>query len=118
MKILILDLYRLIYRITGKNTLSIVITLVYITILNLIVAYGLGTLLPGSTTSEIIAILFRFPIYFATAIIMFLVNFWIMYPLKNIKKERNNKISYWGIIMYTCIALLLIAYAKYGNEIF
>lgn len=118
MKILILDLYKLMYRLTGKNTLSIFVAFVYISILNLIVLYGLGALMPGSATSKIVHVLFRFPISVVTAIIIFLLNFWIMHPLKNIKKEKKNKISYWGIIMYTCIALVFIVYTRYGNEFF
>ncbi len=118
MKILILDLYKMMYRISGKSTLSLVVALIYITILNLVVMYGLGVLMPGSTTSKVMHLLFRFPVYIITAIIVFLIDLWIMHPLKNIKKERRNKISYWGIVMYTGIALVFIIYTKYGNRIF
>src|ERR1700744_3425198 len=103
MKILILDLYKLCYRITGSHAFSVGFAFVYITILNLIVTYGIGVLMPGSAASKIIHILLSFPVCIATVIIMLLINFWIMTPLKNMKKERKNKVSYWGIVMYTCI---------------
>ena len=118
MKILILDLYRLMYRITGKSRLSVIITLVYITVLNLIAMYGLGILLEGLfRITSLIHSLFTRRLLPFTAIVMFLIDLWIMAPFKNIKKEKNKKLSYWGLIMYTGLAIIIFAYTKYGDRI-
>jgi cytochrome bd-type quinol oxidase subunit 1 len=117
MKLLILDLYKLFYRITNNNRISVALSVLYISVLNMVVLYGLGTLLPSPLLSGIVSVLFRFPVYFATGVVMILINLWIMSPLKNLKKERKNRISYWGILMYTGIALIFILYTKYGNNI-
>jgi hypothetical protein len=118
MKLLVVDLYRLMYRITGENTSAIIVTLIYVTVLNLVVLYGLGILLQGMPVANIIRVLFKFPVYIVTVIAIFLINIWVMSPFKDIKKERNNKINYWGMIMYTTIAVVFIVYARYGGELF
>ena len=115
MKILLVDLYKLLYRITNKSTLSIIISLIYITFLNLVVMYGLAMLLPAAS---VLQILFRRPIIIVTATAMFLLNRWIMSPFKNIKKEKKKPIGYWSLIMYTSVAVIIYVYTRYGNTLF
>ncbi|MCW3122497.1 MAG: hypothetical protein JWQ38_1989 [Flavipsychrobacter sp.] len=115
MKILLVDLYKLIYRITNNSLLSIIVSLIYFTILNMVLIYGLSTLLPAA---KALHILFKFPIYIITAVAMFLLNRWIMAPFKNIKKEKKVPIGYWGLIMYTAVAVIIYVYITYANALF
>lgn len=119
MKLLILDLYRLVYRIVGKNTPAIVITLIYITFLNLVSTYALGILLEGLfNVTSVIRRLFAFPFILGTIVLMFLISVSIMAPFKNIKKELKKKPGYWGVVMYTGVAMVVYFYTKYGNSFF
>lgn len=118
MKILIVNLYKLVYRITGDNKASIIITLIYITILNLTVTYGISILASGVLPVKILQKFFAFPYIILTAVIMFLIDLWIMSPLKYIRAERKNKFTNWGIIMYTSIAILVFIYSRYGSRLF
>ncbi len=119
MKLLILDLYRLSYRLTGKNTPAIAITLIYITFLNLIITYALGILLEGLYhITSIVHNLYAFPYIIGTSVLMFLISVSIMSPFKNIKKELKKKPGYWGITMYTGVALVVFLYTRYGNSLF
>jgi hypothetical protein len=112
MKLLMLNMYRILYGVTKDNRISIIVALVYITILNLIITYGFGMLAGGFLPVNIIHTLFVFPYIVLTAIGMLLIDIWIMMPLKFIKKEKKNPASYWGIIMYTGVCVLIFVYAK------
>lgn len=115
MKILLLDLYKLLFRITNNSIFSIVVSVVYITFLNMVAIYGLTQVLPAAKSLQI---LFRFPFSAVTAVIMLSLAVWVMSPFKNIKKEKKKPIGYWGLIMYTCLAIIIYVYTKYGNMLF
>ena len=115
MRILMLDLYRILLRMTDNSQLSIIITLVYITVLNLITTYGFGILAEEFLPTHIVYTLFAYPYVFGTAIIMFLIDLWIMSPYRYLKKEKKNKLAYWGLVFYTGIAVLIFAYTKFNG---
>lgn len=119
MRILILDIYRLLYKSTNRHVFSIGVTLTYITVLNLMTLYGLGLFLKDSfSVAKIIIKLFSLRLIPLTFIIMFLVDLWVMTPLKHIRKEKKNPNSYWGLIMYTLVSVVIFAFIKYGDTLF
>ncbi len=119
MRILILDIYRLLYKSTNKHAFSMGVTLTYITILNLVTLYGLGLLLKDSfSAAKIIIKLFSIRFLPITFILMFLMDLWIMTPLKHIKKEKKNPNSVWGLIMYTFLSVIIFTYVNYGDTLF
>gem|GEM_PF-3595974 len=115
MKILLLDLYKLLFRITNNSIFSIIVSVVYITFLNMVAIYGLTQVLPAAKSLQI---LFRFPFSAVTGVLMLSLAVWVMSPFKNIKKEKKKPIGYWGLIMYTCLAIIIYVYTKYGNMLF
>jgi hypothetical protein len=103
------------FRITNNSIFSIVVSLVYITFLNMVAMFGLTQVWPDITSLQI---LFRFPFSAVTGVILLSLAVWVMSPFKNIKKEKKKQIGYWGLIMYTCLAVIIYVYTKYGNMLF
>jgi hypothetical protein len=94
------------------------LAIVYVTILNLITIDGLGMLLEGwMPTTRFIHILFIFPYFIVTALIMFFINYLVMLPLKNLRKERSKKPVLLPIVIYTIISILLFLYINYSNKL-
>jgi len=118
MKLLIADVYKLIYKMSGAHRLSLGIAVAYITLLNLITICGLALLLEGWMPTKVIHKLFTFPYYFVTASFLLLINFLIMLPIRNLKKKRKQRILYIPIIIYTVISIMLYIYIQYANRIF
>ena len=118
MRRLIADIYKILYKITRERYLSLIISIVYITILNLITIQGLGRLLEGwMSVIGYLRLLFRFPYIIATTIIMLGINFLIMLPLKNLKKERQKKPAIIPIVIYTVICFILVLYMQYSDKL-
>jgi len=118
MKLLIADVYKLIYKMSRAHRLSLCIAVAYVTLLNLITISGLALLLEGWMPTKIIHKLFLFPYYFITTSVLLLINFLIMLPVRDLKKKRKQRIIYIPIIIYTLISLLLYIYIQYANRIF
>lgn len=96
-----------------------VVTLTYITILNLVTLYGFGLLLKDSfSAAKIIMKLFSVRVLPVTFILFFLLDLWIMTPLKHIKKEKKNPNNVWGLIMYTFLSIVIFTYINYGDTLF
>ena len=69
MRRLIIDIYRIVFRLTGAKLLAIGVGLVYMTLLNLVMIYGLGLLMEGWLPfMSIVHKLFAFPFYIVTAL--------------------------------------------------
>ncbi len=119
MKQITIDIYKIVYRVTGAKTVSLIFALVYITTLHLLTLYGIGLLVEGwLRLARIVHLLFARPYYIGTAIGMLLFNLWLILPLQNLSKERKKKPFYAAIIFYTVIAILLFLYTRYSNELF
>jgi len=117
MKRLIADVYIILWRITKAKSLSFIFALAYITTLNLISIYGLSLLLQGWMSTGMIRKLFNYPYYLITAPAVFLLNLWLMTPLKNLSKERKKTPFYPSVIAYTLITIVLCIYIHYRDRL-
>jgi len=117
MKTLIIDVYRFVYRFSAAKVFSVAVAVIYITILNMIMLYGLGALLAGWMPTSFIGKLFVFPYYFFTAALVFYIT-WKYKPTKKaIAKEAKKTKDYTFIIVYSLAALILFLYMKYNSKI-
>ena len=117
MKTLIIDVYRFVYRISGAKVFSVAIAVIYVTILNMIMLYGLGALLADWMPTRFIGSLFVFPYYFFTAALVFYITSRSKPTKKAIAKEAKKTKDYTFIIVYSVAALILFLYMKYGSKI-
>jgi len=119
MRRLIVDMYRLIFRATGIKFLALVISLLYMTVLNLVMIYGLGLLMEGLFPfMSVVHKMFAFPYILATSVGVLLVTLWLMPSVSSITKEGKKAASPLALILYTIFSLMLFAYISLGDRIF
>ncbi len=96
---------------------SVVVALIYVTILNMMVLSGLSLLMLGWMPTAFIHKLFTFPYYFFSGAL--LLGLMIRYkPAKKIiSKEAKKTKDYTFIVVYTLAAILLCLYVTYGDKI-
>lgn len=117
MKRLIADLYKLIYRLTHTHAASVVIAVAYVSLLNLITLYGIGLLMERNAMAKMMKVLFSARFIPFTSVVMFLLNLWLMTPLKNLHKERKKPPFYPPVIAYTLACVVLLIFIHYRNEL-
>ena len=118
MRSLIVSIYRLVYNITRFKLFSFVVAIAYITLLNLVMVYGLGLLLEGWMPTSIVHKLFAFPlIIFTTGLMTYLI-YKATPPRKSISKDAKKTTSYTAILVYTGLCALIFAYIKYNDKVF
>jgi hypothetical protein len=117
MKTLIVDAYRFVYRISGAKMFSVVIAIIYVSILNMVVLCGLSLLLEGLMPTSFIHRLFVFPYYFVTGALMLVVMFRYKPSKKAIAKEAKTTKDYTFIIVYTLASIILYLYMQYGVKL-
>jgi len=119
MKRLIVDIYRIVFRLTGVKLFALIFALVYMTALNIIMIYGLGLLTKDWLSfMAIIPKLFSFPYYFVTSIAVLGITFWLMPSFQSIAKEGKKESSPLALILYTVFSLMLFMYIRMGDKIF
>ena len=117
MKRLITDVYNAVYKITKAKTLSFILALICVTLLNFIVIYGLTILLDEWLPTRAIQKIFTHPYYFFTFFLLLLINFIIMAtPEKFGKRLRSNSSNIPAILIYSVIAVILFAYIYYAKK--
>jgi len=117
MKGLIVDVYSIVYRISGAKMFSVVIAVIYLTTLNMIMVFGLGLLMRGWMPTSFIPKLFVFPYYFFTGALMLWITTRFKPSKKAIAKEAKKATDYTFILIYSLAALILFLYIKYGDKI-
>jgi len=117
MKRLIADLYKIVYKITNANMVSLMFSISYVSVLNFISLYGIGLLLERNSAAKIIHKLVSYPVSIATFIVIFLVNLWLMTPIKNLSKERKKPPFYPSIIAYTLVCIVLLIFIHYRDKL-
>lgn len=117
MKRLIADIYKIIYGLTRMSYLSLFIALAYVTVANFIILYGIFLLVQGWLPIDILLKGFQYPYYVVTAIGLFLFQFWLMVPLKNLSKEKKKKPYYWPIFAFTATSIILLVYIHYRSQL-
>lgn len=112
MRRLIEDVYKIIFRISGNKQFSLICALVYISILNLVILYGICLLLEDWEPEILVAVkLFRFPYYIFVGVLMFLINFLVVLPLHRLRdKARLSSVT--QVVLYSFVSLLLFLYSQ------
>ena len=119
MRSLIIDIYKIVFRLTKVKGFAIGVALVYMTVLNMVMIYGLGLLMEGWLPfMSLVHTLYSFPYYIVTAPAVFGVTYWLMPPISTIMKESKKEANPLALIIYTFFTLVLFAYIKYGDKIF
>ncbi len=118
MRSLIVAVYRLVYNVTRLKVFSVVISVAYITLLNLVMIYGLGQLMAGWLTPPIVLMLFRFPyIIFTTALMTYLI-IKVTPTRKTLSKDAKKVTKYTAVLIYTGLCILVLVYIKYNDRVF
>ena len=118
MRSLIVAVYRLVYDVTRFKAFSVVIAVAYITLLNLVMIYGLGLLLEGWMPTSIVHRLFAFPyILFTTALMTYLI-IKVTPTRKTLSKDAKKVTKYTAVLIYTGLCILVLAYIKFGDKVF
>ena len=113
MKRLIAETYKLLYKITRARRFSAYVAIAYITLLNMITLKGIGLLTEGWLSFMVfLRVLFVFPNYIVTALIIFSLYVVSMSPLSSLKKERQKPMILLPVLGYTLLCAILILYMR------
>jgi hypothetical protein len=113
MRLLITEVYKILFRLTGHKAFSLSISLIYITTLNLIVIYGLCVLLKDTSPLAGLALqFFTFNHVLLAAIIMLAIDFWFVLPLRYLSFVTRRHAMTMPLLVYSMISILLIIYFK------
>ena len=119
MKKLIADIYKLVYKLTHNKAISFSFALIYISLLNVVVVYGLALLLRGLVPYvDFVVAVFHRPYTYGIFVLALALNFWLMTPLQNLNKEKGKPSSVTPIIVYSLVAVLLFFYTHYLGKLF
>ncbi len=113
MRRLIADLYKIVFKFTQNKVIALFSSLIYFTVINLLLIYGLGILAEGWMPTSYVHILFAFPYIIGVAAAMFIFNFVIMLPLQNLSRDKETGVMYAPLIVFTIAAVILFIYIKY-----
>jgi len=118
MRVPIVDLYKILYNKTRAKWPSIIGAVAYISLLNVITIRGLAVLMETWVPAvKVIKTIFRFPYVLLPALVILSLNYMIITPIKNLKKERQKKPYALPIIVYTFACVVLVLYELYGAKI-
>ncbi len=118
MRSLIADVYKILYRLTGKKLFSFSFAVSYISVLNLFILYGLSYILVGLVPHiSMLAILFRARYILLPILLVFGIDFLMMLPLQNLSKDKNRPYKLAPILVFSFASILLFLYARYGDKI-
>ena len=107
------------YKATGIKPLAFAFSLVYVSLLNLVVLYGFSLLAKDLfPLVGILSLLFRGPIIFGTMALMMGLTFWLMPSWDTITKEGKKVREYSPVVVYTVVAALIFAYSQYSDKLF
>ena len=118
MRSLIVAVYRLVYNVTRFKVFSVVVAVAYITLLNLVMIYGLGVLLEGWMPTSIILRFFVFPYILFTTALMTYVIIKVTPTRKTLSKDAKKVTKYTAVLIYTGLCLLVLLYIKYSDKVF
>ena len=114
MRDLIANIYKILYRKTGKKVFSLLFALAYVSAMNLIILYGIVLLLEDwRPEMSVLFKFFTFPSNMLMFISMMFINFLMMLPLKNLSKEVRKHASIPQVLVYSFAPLLVFLYSHY-----
>jgi hypothetical protein len=115
MKLIFISVYGMVYRVTKTKQISAILTILYVTALNLLIVQGLSLLLQGIAPTGLLLKLFSFPYYMATAVAMLALVLSVKPPSRYLDVEHNRKSGYMTTAIYSLIAILLLLYILVCN---
>lgn len=118
MRKLIVRVFRLSFRLTNLLLLSFIFSLAYVSLLCMMMMYGLTILADGIFPATLILKLFSFPYIYGTAATVLLLNYIIAPPWSYFLSKRERKTNYMPVMMYTLLSLLVFAFSLFGDRIF
>jgi hypothetical protein len=117
MRSLTLELFKLIYTLTGAGWFSYYLAIVLISVLDVFVLQGLALLVQDMWSTKAVMFLFHIPFVFGTGTVVFFVNLKLantkMLEIVNLIKTRYTK-----ILVYALVALLLLVYSSLLGKLF
>ncbi len=118
MRVLIVDLYKILYSRSRAKWPSVIGAVAYITLLNVITIRGLALLMETwLPVVKALKVAFRFPYVILPALIILSINYMLITPLRNLKKERQKKPHTLPILVYSAACVVLVLYELYGHKI-
>ena len=117
MRPLTLEAYKVLYLFTGARVFSYYVSVVYITILNVLVLMGLGMLLEGLFPTGIIHTIFSFPFNIPSGIVLFFINLKVV-PIKMMEIVGQVKTKYAKLIIYTSLGFIIFTYNMLLGRLF
>lgn len=113
MRLLIAELYKLLFRITGHRLFSLCFSLAYISTLNLIVIYGICVLLKDSSPLAMQALrFFTLGHVVMAAIVMILIDFLFVLPLRYLSVIPRRHMALAPLLVYSFVSILLVLYSR------
>lgn len=113
----IVELFRLLYTLTGAGRASFVVAILLVSVLDVCVLNGLFILLRDVAPTGSLVGLFKFPIVFATGTAIFFLNYRFT-DKKLLEVVTLIKTRYIKVLIYTIVALMLVAYVTLQGKLF
>ena len=110
LSVLIIKVYRIVYFVTGLKVPSFIIALLYITVLHMIMIFGVALLLQDMLPTSIIINYFSPPYLYGIGAAIFAFNYFVTPPLSTIITDMNRASNYTLLIVYSAIAVILLGY--------
>jgi len=119
MKQLMIETFKIAYRLSGFSLFSYLFSWLFITLLNLITLWGLAFLLKNWLKfMDFVDKAFNFPWIFLTIILVLYYNFRKMPSMHDISKEKKKDIIFLPFTVYTIACIVIFIYIKYQDQIF
>ena len=113
MRPITLEIFKLIYLITGAKRFSYVFALILSTVMNVILLRGLSALfITGYPMLRQVLPIFQFPKFFASGVALLLLNIFLV-PFSMLEHIGMMKTHYTKLILFSLIVLLLFAYGTF-----
>jgi hypothetical protein len=118
MKKFITDAFKIALIITGNKRWSIVIAILYLTVLNMATIYGLLHLLQGLADGITkLLILFSYPYIDISIALMLGFNTWLLTPFDSLYKSKRTRPLVTPLIVYSIVSVLLFIYGYCFDKI-
>ena len=111
MRPITLDIFNLLYYITGAKRLSYVLALVIDTVMNVMLLKGISLLtLDLFKFMKHVLVIFKFPDFLGLGVVLLLLDIYLV-PFKMLDYAGNTR--YIKLALFTLVVVLLFAFSKY-----
>jgi hypothetical protein len=114
MKMFIIDVYKIFFKITGNTMSAVALAVFYASLLNIVVIYYIGYLLEGLSDNFVLFIRhFSIPYLLVLLFGWMAYNSYLLMPFKKLSRRSRMPQRLAPIIAYSMAAILLVVYGKY-----